>query len=101
MRERSKGGQQQIDWLIEQTHAMANNYDDVNFTPQVLGTIKAPTLIVFGDSDPLYPVHLASDLSDSIPQSSLWIVPNGGHGPVFGSNAARFAEVAIDFLSRG
>ena len=101
MRERSKGGQQQIDWLIEQTHAMANNYDDVNFTPQVLGTIKAPTLIVFGDSDPLYPVHLASDLSDSIPQSSLWIVPNGGHGPVFGPNAARFAEVAIDFLSRG
>jgi pimeloyl-ACP methyl ester carboxylesterase len=98
MRERCKGGQEQIDWLFEQTHAMAETYDDVNLTPPVLGTIAARTLIVFGDSDPLYPVRLALDLREAIPRSSLWVVPNAGHGPVFGPNAARFAETAEAFL---
>jgi pimeloyl-ACP methyl ester carboxylesterase len=98
MRERCKGGQEQIDWLIEQTHAMAEAYDDVNFTPPVLRKIAARTLIVFGDIDPLCPVRLALDLREAIPRSSLWVVPNAGHGPVFGPNAARFAETADAFL---
>ena len=98
LRERSKGGQEQIDWLMEQTQAMADNYDDVNFTSHILKTIKARTLIVFGELDPLYPVSLAFDLRDSITGSSLWVVPNGGHGPVFGANAPRFTEIANKFL---
>jgi len=52
MRDRCKGGQEQIDWLDEQRHAMAETYDDVNFTPPLLGTITARALIVFGDIDP-------------------------------------------------
>ena len=98
MRERSRGGQKQIDWLMEQTRAMATTYDDVNFTPAILGTITARTLIVFGDTDPLYPVRLALELREAIPRSSLWVVPNGGHGPVFGPNALHFAEKATAFL---
>ena len=98
MRERSKGGQKQIEWLMEQTQAMAATYDDVNFTPPVLGTITARTLIIFGDIDPLYPVRLAFELRESIPRSSLWVVPNAGHGPVFGPNAVRFGETANAFL---
>lgn len=99
MRERSKGGQKQIDWLMAQTRLMANTKDDVNFTPPVLGTITARTLIVFGDADPLYPVRLAFELRESIVHAALWIVPNGGHGPVFGSNANLFTEIANEFLS--
>jgi pimeloyl-ACP methyl ester carboxylesterase len=98
IRERSKGGQKQINWLTEQTRAMAATTDDVNFKPEVLARITARTLIVFGDSDPLYPVELALELRRSIPRSSLWIVPNAGHGPVFGPNAPRFAETAFTFL---
>ena len=98
MRERSQGGQKQIDWLVEQVHVMAEDPDDVNFTPAVLATIRARTLIVFGDKDPLYPVRLAFELHEGIPGSSLWVVPNGGHGPVFGPHAARFAQRAMDFL---
>ncbi len=98
MRERSKGGQKQIEWLMEQTQAMAATYGDVKFTPPVLGTITARTLIIFGDIDPLYPVRLAFELRESIPRSSLWVVPNGGHGPVFGPNAVRFGETANAFL---
>jgi pimeloyl-ACP methyl ester carboxylesterase len=98
MRERHKGGEKQIDWIIEQSRTMAATYDDVNFTPPLLGTITARTLIVFGDIDPLYPVTLAFELRSAIPRSSLWVVPNGGHGPVFGSNAPMFVETATSFL---
>jgi len=98
MRERHKGGEKQIDWIIAQTRAMAETHDDVNFTPPLLGTITARTLIVFGDIDPLYPVSLAFELRTAIPRSSLWVVPNGGHGPVFGPNAPQFVETAAAFL---
>ena len=98
MRQRSKGGQEQIDWLIQQTHAMADVTGDVQFTADVLSKITARTLIVFGDTDPLYPVQLANELHAGIPRSSLWIVPKGGHGPVFGPNAAPFAKRAIAFF---
>ena len=68
--------------------------------PPYLSTIAANTLIVFGDSDPLYPVSLALDLHAAIPRSRLWVVPGGGHGPVFGDDASRFAETALSFLGR-
>jgi pimeloyl-ACP methyl ester carboxylesterase len=98
MRERHRGGNEQIDWIIAQTRTMAETYDDVNFTPPLLGTITARTLIVFGDIDPLYPISLAFELRTAIPRSSLWVVPNGGHGPVFGPNAPQFVETATTFL---
>jgi pimeloyl-ACP methyl ester carboxylesterase len=101
IRQRSQGGEKQIGWLIEQTHNMAESSDDVHFTRETLHTVQARTLVVFGDSDPLYPVELASELRRAIPDSSLWIVPNGGHGPIFGSHAARFEETATAFLAGG
>lgn len=98
MRERSKGGPKQLEWIIAQSRAMAETYDDVNFTPPLLGTIKARTLVVFGDRDPLYPLELSLELRKAIPRSALWVVPNGGHGPIFGADADRFAETATSFL---
>jgi pimeloyl-ACP methyl ester carboxylesterase len=98
MFERSKSGQRQIDWLIEQTHAMAETSDEVLFT-RALQKITARTLIVFGDADPLYPVQLGRELCEAIPRSALWVVPNGGHGPVFGTHAAEFVANAISFLN--
>ena len=73
-------------------------HDDVNFTPHLLGTITARTLIVFGNAASLYPVRLAFELREPIPRVALWIVPNGGHGPVFGSNSKPFTEIATEFL---
>ncbi len=99
MRARHVHGDAQIDRLIAWTHAMADTYDDVNFTPPLLSTIKARTLIVFGDRDFLYPVSMATDLKSAIPNSYLWVVPNGGHGPVFGEHAPRFVETSLAFLS--
>jgi pimeloyl-ACP methyl ester carboxylesterase len=98
MRQRHKHGESQIRQLFAMVHTFADTYDDVNFTPPYLSTITAETLIVFGDRDPLYPVSLAFDLHRSIPRSYLWVVPNGGHGPVFGEAAAQFSSAALAFL---
>ena len=99
LRERHQYGEAQIEWLIAQGRAFADSYDDVNFTGLALSTITAETLLVFGDRDPLYPVTLAADLYAAIPQSYLWVIPNGGHCPIFGDAAPRFAETARSFLS--
>jgi pimeloyl-ACP methyl ester carboxylesterase len=98
MRKRHRHGDAQLQQLFAHGRAFADNYDDVNFTPPYLGTIAAETLIVFGDHDPLYPVSLAFDLRAAIPRSHLWVVPNGGHGPVFGDHAPQFAATALAFL---
>ena len=98
MRQRHKYGDAQLRQLFSMARGFADSYDDVNFTPPYLSTIAAETLIVFGDRDPLYPVSLAIELRRAIPRSYLWVVPNGGHGPVFGNLAPQFRETALAFL---
>jgi pimeloyl-ACP methyl ester carboxylesterase len=98
MRQRHARGDAQIQDLLTMTRALAESYDDVSFTPPKLATITARTLIVFGDRDPLYPVSLAFELQRGIPNAHLWVVPNGGHGPVFGAAAPAFREAALAFL---
>jgi pimeloyl-ACP methyl ester carboxylesterase len=92
------GGDTQITALLASTKAFADSYDDMSFTPPHLSTIQARTLIVQGDRDPLYPVEISVEMAKAIPRSSLWIVPNGGHGPVFGERWAKFLKMAAAFL---
>ena len=98
LRKRCKRGQAQIDELFGYARSFAEDTDDVNFTPADLARIIADTLIVFGDRDPFYPVTLATELYAAIPHAWLWIVPNGGHGPVFRDDAPRFVDLALSFL---
>jgi pimeloyl-ACP methyl ester carboxylesterase len=101
-RERMRGshqrGDEQITNLWRWTRDMQDSYDDMNFTPSSLSRVRASTLIVYGDRDPLYPVEMAIALYRAIPRSSLWVVPNGHHGPVFGNAAPRFAQTALAFF---
>ncbi|HEY6348879.1 MAG TPA: alpha/beta hydrolase [Candidatus Angelobacter sp.] len=46
----------------------------------------------------LYPVEISVDMAKAIPQSSLWIVPNAGHGPVIGECWPEFLKTALAFL---
>jgi pimeloyl-ACP methyl ester carboxylesterase len=87
----------QIEILLAQVRAFADG-DDPNFTKDELARITADTLIVFGDRDPLYPVSLAVELREAIRRSWLWVVPNGGHGPVFGTSAPLFVQTTMAFL---
>jgi len=98
MRQWHPQGDEQIRKIWRQLHGFADSYDDMSFTPPYLSTITARTLIVHGDRDPLYPAHLALEMFTAIPRSSLWVVPNGGHGPIFGEMAERFVETALRFL---
>jgi len=98
MRQWHRQGDEQIRKLWRQMHALRDSYDDMNFTPPYLSTITARTLIVHGDRDALYPVNLAMEMYAAIPRSYLWIVPNGGHGPIFGDLAVGFVETVLAFL---
>src|ERR1051325_5467880 len=101
MRQWHPGGDEQILALWKMAYDFKDSYDDMNFTPPYLSTIRARTLVVHGDRDPLYPVALALELYAAIPASYLWVVPNGGHGPIFaeytgdGETTGRFADTAL------
>lgn len=98
LRRTHTAGDDQIRALFEQGRGFARSYDDMDFTSAKLAALTAPTLIVHGDRDPFYPVSLAVEMYQSIPTAQLWIVPNGGHGPVFGEQAAAFVAAVTAFL---
>ena len=100
MRKRHKLGDDQIVTLWEWQRGMKDSYDDMNFTPSSLAKITASTLIVYGDRDFLYPVEMAVEMYRSIPRSALWVVPNGGHGPVFLQAANQFVETSLAFFQK-
>lgn len=98
MRGRHPRGDDQIRLQWEQAHGFKDSYDDMNFTAPFLSTITSRTLIMYGDRDPVYPVELSLEMYRAIPHSYLWVVPNGGHGPIFGDKAREFVEKIIPFL---
>jgi pimeloyl-ACP methyl ester carboxylesterase len=44
-----------------------------------LVNITIPTIVIQGEKDLLFPVHMAKEVSYSIPKSKLVIIPNAGH----------------------
>lgn len=77
-------GDDQIRLIWEQASMLCDHEDDLNLTPDKLKNIRAKTLIVQGDRDPIYPIELTFEMYHAIPDAYLWILPNGGHGPVAG-----------------
>lgn len=98
MRQRHKHGEAQLQAIVDCVHSMADSYEDMNFTPPLLSTIKARTLIVQGDRDFLYPIEISVEMKKAIPNSSLWIMPNANHGPIFGDPSGIFVKTATEFL---
>jgi len=98
MRKRHHLGDQQIRALWEWAHSLKDSYDDMNFTLADLARVRAHTLIVQGDRDFLYPVEISVEMYRAIPNSALWIVPGGSHGPIFMDKSEQFAKTALDFL---
>jgi pimeloyl-ACP methyl ester carboxylesterase len=98
MRRWHVNGDEQIAAIWDMPRQLADDYEDMSFTPLRLGQIQARTMVVHGDRDFLYPVTLATELLAGIPGSHLWVIPNGGHGPVFGEMAPLFARTALAFL---
>jgi pimeloyl-ACP methyl ester carboxylesterase len=99
MRQRHLHGDAQILSLWSIGQSLKDSYEDVNFNTSTLSQIVAKTLLVFGDRDPLYPIEIPIEMYKSIPDCYLWIVPNGGHNPIFGAVAPIFRKNAISFLN--
>lgn len=100
MRQWHVHGDDQIKAIWGMANQFANDYEDMNFGPPLLGRILARTLIVHGEHDSLYPVSLAKELYESIPHSDLWIIPNGEHNSIFGEEVVKsFASTALSFLN--
>jgi pimeloyl-ACP methyl ester carboxylesterase len=81
--------------------ALADDPDDMSFTPERLAAVRARTLVVYGDRDYLYPVEIGVELYRAIPRAELWVVPGGGHGPIFTEAAEDFARATLAFFDRG
>jgi pimeloyl-ACP methyl ester carboxylesterase len=96
-REIHKHGDGQIRALQQQFYDFRNSYDDMNFTGPYLSTITARTLIVHGDRDQFFPVEIPQEMYRSIPKSYLWIIPRGGHVPIFDLELP-FVATALKFL---
>ena len=86
--------------MINRLRSVANDTDDINFSAAQLHTIRARTLIVRGDRDALFPVETALKMYRGIPNSELWVVPGGGHVPIWGDRKPEFLRVTREFLNR-
>jgi 3-oxoadipate enol-lactonase len=65
----------------------------------VLGKIKAPTMVVVGESDPACPVASAEVLHKGIEGSELAIIPQAAHLPNI-EKRDEFNSILLDFLER-
>jgi pimeloyl-ACP methyl ester carboxylesterase len=100
MRKLHVRGDEQIKQLYEYARSFSEDDTDMNFDKKSLSKISAKTLIVQGDKDLLYPVELSVEMFRSIPNSSLWIIPDGGHVPLNADTTDEFIDKIIKFLSQ-
>jgi pimeloyl-ACP methyl ester carboxylesterase len=101
LRQVHKHGDEQIRNLIKALAGFAESHDDLTFTPPALATIAARTLFVHGDRDYCFPVSMVEEMYTAVPKSYLWIVPNGGHVPIYGRWQSPFTETVMEFLNGG
>jgi len=66
-------------------------------SPQNLGRLQMPTLIVNGDNDIMVPSVNSSELAKRIPNAQLVIYEDAGHGGIF-QHYADFVAKALAFL---
>jgi pimeloyl-ACP methyl ester carboxylesterase len=61
---------------------VAKSYDDDKAALLAsIGDVRAPTLIMWSDHDPYFPVSVAEDLRDRLPAADLRLISNAGHLP--------------------
>jgi pimeloyl-ACP methyl ester carboxylesterase len=66
--------------------------------PMDLGTIRQPVLVANGEDDRMLPTRASFDLAHRLPNASLRIYPDAGHGGVFQYHE-QFVPQVLDFLS--
>lgn len=77
------GGERQVRRLIASFHGLSDYLEEIHVPPEELQDIETRTLIVLGDRDPWFPVPLALEMYQAIPNAALWIVPMQGHSAIW------------------
>ena len=54
-------------------------YEDWPDLSASLKTLKVPTTVLYGDSDPITPVEIGQRLVDHLPQATMHVIPGGDH----------------------
>ena len=67
--------------------------------PADLSVVKHPVLVANGDADRMVPTTNTHDLARRLPNSTLIIYPDSGHGAIFQFHAD-FVPKALEFLAR-
>ena len=65
--------------------------------PADLSTIQHPVLVANGDDDRMVPTSNSYDLAQRLPNATLRIYPDAGHGGIFQAHE-RFVPEALAFL---
>jgi 3-oxoadipate enol-lactonase len=69
-----------------------------DYRPQ-LKNITAPTLVIQGEKDVLFPVHMASEVAKAIPHAHMEVIPNVGHTLNLEAVAV-FSDLIIKFIHK-
>lgn len=67
--------------------------------PADLSVVKQPVLVANGDADRMVPTTNTHDLARRLPNSTLIVYPDSGHGAIFQFHAD-FVPKALEFLAR-
>ena len=71
---------------------------ELPFVPDDLRGITCPTLIIHGDRDQFFPVHIPVTMYEAIPNAELCILPRCGHF-VLQQRPALFVAALLDFVA--
>ena len=66
-------------------------------TTNSLKKISVPTLIIWGEHDPVIPIKYADEFVSSIQDCRFYMMDNSGHTP-YVDDPKRFAKLVLDFL---
>ncbi len=82
------------------TGAFETTWNRALHSPRLLSRlhrITVPTLVLWGANDAVYPVRYAEAFRDRLPESTLHLIANCGHLPMF-EQEARFVSAVTRFL---
>jgi pimeloyl-ACP methyl ester carboxylesterase len=85
--------------LLDALLAWADDPHPLPFQPAELAAITCPTLLLYGDRDPISPVETVTALYRALPNAELAIVPSATHGP-HAERPELFVRLLADFHAR-
>jgi pimeloyl-ACP methyl ester carboxylesterase len=86
--------------LLDRWLAWANGPGEVRFRPADLTAITCPTLVLHGDRDPFFPVHIATTMYEAMPNAELAIVAAASNDAGRQERTDLFVRIVTDFHRR-